>query len=105
MNTSGEGRYKVWLKKEEIGEDLVYILGGGERSHIGSVVVKEPGEESKFIKLEGHYDHVVLEPIAVKACDKYGKTVVAVGGVHVDNASKDEIDLLIYNCREFLECI
>jgi len=105
MNTSGEGRFKVWLKKEEIGDDLVYILGGGERPHIGSIVVKQPGEGSKLIKLEGHYDHVVLEPIAVKACGKYGKTVVAVGGVHVDNASKEEIDLLISNCREFLECI
>ena len=105
MITSGEGRYKVWLSKEELGKDLVYILGGGEKSHIGSVVVKEPGREPKIIKLVGHYDHLVLEPIAVKACEKYGKTIVAVGGVHIDNASKEEIDLLISNCREFLECI
>jgi len=93
MNTYGEGKYKVWLRKENIGEDIVYFLGGGERSHIGSVVVARPGEEVKAIRLEGHYDDVVLKPIAEKACKKYGVTIVAVGGVHVDDATQEEIVL------------
>ena len=39
MITSGEGRYKVWLKEERIGNDRLYILGGGEKPHIGGMVV------------------------------------------------------------------
>ena len=64
-----------------------------------------PGEEARVVKLEGHYDHIVLEPLAKEACERYNRTVVAVGGVHVDNASKEEIDILVKNCRELLKCI
>ena len=105
MITSGEGKYKVFLKEFKNGDDLVYILGGGERSHIGGIVICEPGKETQSIRLEGHYDDIVLLPIAKEACKKYNKKVVAVGGVHVDNASQEEIDLLVKNCKELVKCI
>ncbi len=105
MNTAGEGKYRVWLKEEILNGDRIYILGGGEKPHIGGLVVMEPGKEAKVIKFEGHYDHIVLEPIAEEACKKYNTKIVVVGGVHVDNASKDEIDLLVKNCRELTKCI
>ena len=34
-----------------------------------------------------------------------GQKVVAIGGVHVDNATKDEINLLVENCKELVKCI
>jgi len=103
MLTSGNGKYKVWLEKEKIGENLLFILGGGEKSHIGGVVICEPGKKSQTIRLEGHFDDIVLKPIAETACKKYNTKVVAVGGVHVDNATKKEIDLLVKNCRAFIK--
>ena len=105
MITSGEGKYKVFLEEKKIGTDLIYVLGGGERSHIGGIVICEPGKETQAIRLEGHYDDIVLKPIAEAACKKYKTKVVAVGGVHVDNASQDEIDLLVKNCKELVKCI
>jgi hypothetical protein len=105
MITFGEGKYKVWLDKQFIGEDLVYLLGGGERSHIGGIAVCEPGSEAKIIRLEGHFDDIVLKPIAEEACKKYNKKVVAVGGVHVDNATEAEINILVENCKELIKCI
>ena len=85
MITSGEGKYKVWLEQKNIGNDLLYVLGGG--------------------RLEGHYDDVVLKNIAEAACKQYKTNVVAVGGVHVDNATKDEIKLLIKNCNDLVKYI
>jgi hypothetical protein len=105
MITSGEGKYKVFLKEVKNGNDLVYILGGGERSHIGGIVICEPGKKTQSIRIEGHYDDIVLLPIAETACKKYKTKVVAVGGVHVDNATKEEIDLLVKNCKELIKCI
>lgn len=105
MITSGEGKYKVFLEKKKIDNDLIYILGGGERSHIGGVVICEPDKESQVIRLEGHYDDIVLKPIAEAACKKYNKRVAAIGGVHVDNATEEEIDLLVKNCKELVKCI
>lgn len=105
MLTSGNGKYKVWLKQEKIGENLLFVLGGGERSHIGGVVICEPGKKVQSIRLEGHFDDVVLKPIAEAACKKYKTKIVAVGGVHVDNATKEEIDLLVENCHAFIKKI
>ena len=105
MITSGEGKYKVFLEKKEFDDDLIFILGGGEKSHIGGVVICEPKKNPRVIKLKGHYDYTVLEPIAVKACKKYNKKVVVIGGVHVDNATEREIELLVKNCKELLKCI
>jgi hypothetical protein len=48
---------------------------------------------------------MVLEPIAAEACKKYNKKVVAIGGVHVDSASEEEIDLLVKNCKELIKYI
>ena len=105
MITSGKGKYKVWLKRENIGNDLVFFLGGGERSHIGGVVICEPGKPAQAIRLTGHYDDVVLKPIAEIACKKYKIKVVAIGGVHINHASKQEIDLLIENSKKLVERI
>ena len=105
MITSGEGKYKVFLEKKELNSDLIFILGGGERSHIGGVVICKPGKKSQIIRLEGHYDDIVLKPIAEAACKKYNTKVVAVGGVHVDNATKQEIDILVKNCKELVKFI
>jgi hypothetical protein len=105
MITSGEGKYKVWLEQKKIGHDIIYILGGGEKSHIGGIVFCEPNKETKVVLLEGHYDDIVLRPIAEAACKKYKTKVAAVGGVHIDNATKDEIELLVRNCNDLIKDI
>jgi len=105
MITSGEGKYKVFLEKHQLDDGLIYIIGGGEQSHIGGIVLCEPDKKPMVIKLGNHYDHIVLEPIAKEACKKYKIKTVAVGGVHVDNASEEEIDLLVKNCKELIKCI
>jgi hypothetical protein len=105
MITFGRGKYKVWLKREKIGDDLVFFLGGGERSHIGGVVIAEPRKKVKAVRLPGHYDDIVLLPIAKAACEKYKTKAVAIGGVHVEHATKKEIDLLVENCKELAKRI
>jgi len=105
MITSGDGKYKVWFEEKKIGDDILYVLGGGERTHIGGIVVCEPNKDSHVVRLEGHYDDIVLKPIAEEACKKYKTKVVAIGGVHIDNATKEEIDKIVENCRKLVKCI
>jgi gallate decarboxylase subunit D len=103
MLTSGEGRYRVWLQKQELGDDLIYTLGGGERPHVGGVVLKVPGQDVRTLSFSTHRDLDVLVPIAEAASLKYGCTVVAVGGIHIDDATKEEIGILVGNVRELLK--
>lgn len=105
MITSGDGKYKVFLNRISLEDDRIYILGGGEKSHIGGIVICEPKKEPSVIKFNDHYDNIVLKPIAEAACKKYKTRVVAIGGVHVDNASKEEIEILVKNCKELIKCI
>ena len=103
MLISGKGKYKVWLEQKKIGKDLVYFLGGGEKPHIGGIIVCEPGKKIKMIKFKDHYDYIVLKPIAEAACKKYKTKVIVIGGIHINNASKYEIDIIVENCRDFLK--
>ncbi|MEA1993003.1 MAG: hypothetical protein U9N35_01210 [Euryarchaeota archaeon] len=105
MITRGKGRYSVWLEEKKIGNDRVYLLGGGEKPHIGGIVICEPNKTPRVIELEGHRDTVVLKPIAEKASEKYSTTAVAIGGVHIENAKKEEIDRIVKNCRSMISCI
>ncbi len=105
MITSGKGKYRIWLKQYSIGVDNIYFLGGGEESHIGGVVICEPGKKINIVRLENHYDYVVLKIIAEKLFEKYNKKIIVTGGIHIDNASKDEIKIIVENCRRLAECI
>ncbi len=106
MITAGEGRCKVWLRREDMGKDIIYLVGGGERPHIGGAVLMSTGmERPEAIQLGTHRDHEILEPIALEAHKKYHTTVIAVGGIHIDNATQEEITKIVENCKELLKCI
>lgn len=99
MITAGKGKYKVWLKEISHGNDLVLFLGGGERTHIGSIVLCEPGKEPITLNRKGHFDWMVAKPIAKKISNKKMKPVVCIAGIHLDKATKEEIRLLKENCK------
>ena len=99
MITFGEGRTRVWLEVQEIGEDIVITVGGGERPHIGGVVLKVPDEEVRTMPIGTHRDLEVLIPIAEATFEKYGKAVVVAGGIHVDDATPEEIQTIMENCE------
>jgi len=105
MITSGEGRYKIYLERKDLSNDILLVMRGGEKPHIGSVVICENEKISESIKFGEHKDYIVLEPIALAAAKKYKRKVVAIGGIHIEAASKDEIELIIKNCKELEKCI
>jgi len=105
MITRGTGKHVVHLEKLKVGKDLLLIVRGGEQPHIGSVVLCEPDKSVEIIRVGTHKDHIVLRPLVKKACEKYNTTIVAVGGIHIDNATKKDIDLVIQNCKELESCI
>lgn len=105
MITSGEGKHQLWLKRHDIEDHIVYIVGGGEQSHIGCVIVCEPGKETKMIIRGSHKDHMVLRPLAEYACKKYNTVITVIGGIHIDDATKADIDKIIHNAKELTICI
>lgn len=101
----GEGKHRVFFDKVIVDNDLILIVGGGETSHVGGVVICEPDQPLQMLALTGHKDITVLQPLAIAACRKYKRRVTVLGGIHIDNASKDDITAIINNCKQLEEYV
>jgi len=83
-------RLVAWI--HEVGEDLIVAVGGGERPHVGSVVLAQPyrsklrpGEFSascSVLTIPPHKEEPLARGIAVRLAKSLGKVVVVTAGVH-----------------------
>lgn len=105
MVSHGEGKFRITAGIHRIGRDTVLLVMGGEKPHAGCVVTCEPDKASGSVassvhSFAGHREEQVARPIAEAVCRKLKAKVVCICGIHVDNASKGEIALLVKNTNE-----
>ncbi len=98
-HTVGEGKHTVFFEKYLLDDDIVFIVGGGQRSHVGGVVICEPEKPMQVLGLPGHRDVEVLRPFALAAREKYRTRVTVLGGIHIDDANKEDIKIVIEHCK------
>ncbi|WP_287582269.1 hypothetical protein [Candidatus Borrarchaeum sp.] len=108
-DTIDEGKFKVNLHAITSGDDLTVIIGGGVKPHIGSVVIACPNK-SKNVNYtiwtdEGHKDNVIAEDIATELMKNFDfdKNVVVIAGLHIDHATKEDINRLVKNSNSLVE--
>jgi hypothetical protein len=99
MISAGEGRYSVRLESYAIGKDRLVVITGGEEEHIGSATLIEAKGHLQTMIKKGHQDHVISEKTANMIYDKMGEDLLVICGIHIDDASKEEIDILVYNAQ------
>ena len=109
----GKGKFEIRACAERIGNDAVIMIGGGEKPHAGCVVICEPDKATGKVtasvhNFTTHREEVVARPIAEAICRKIKARVVCICGIHVNNASKKEIALLVKNTellgKRLLKC-
>ena len=100
MISAGEGRYSVRLQSYNVGKDMLIVITGGEEDHIGSATLIEKKDHLQTIIKKGHQDHVIPERMANIIYDTIRKDLLVVCGIHIDDASKEEIDILVDNAQE-----
>ncbi|MCG6922345.1 MAG: hypothetical protein LJF15_14865 [Acidobacteria bacterium] len=86
---------------EEMGEDLVVAVGGGQRFHVGCVVLaqplpsKVPGKEwsasCSVLTIPPHKEEPIARGIATRLAEVLGRVAVVTAGVHDDNLDADGI--------------
>ena len=101
----GKGKHGITACIESLGGDVVLRIGGGQKPHAGCVVICEPDEASgnattPVHTFTTHREEAVARPIAESLCRKTGSRVVCVCGIHVENAGKKDIALLVKNAKE-----
>lgn len=104
----GTGKFLIRLLVTVTGNGLVVQLMGGEEPHVGAVVLSIPRPSlampgmlscnSFVLPLMGHKDDEIAKPVAEKIAVNYGRAVVVIAGIHVENATSEDIGRLTENC-------
>jgi len=111
--SAGTGNYRVTLQVLSTGgHGLSGFLYGGTQPHVGGVALVAPGTvlqghaqplsscDEWSLTVPGHKDFIVANAIAKKLCLATKEPVSISAGIHIDHASKAEIQTLIDNCLE-----
>jgi hypothetical protein len=84
-----------------MGQDLVVAVGGGQRPHVGSVVLaqpvpsKRPGKtrsaSCSVLTIPPHKEEPIARGIATRLAEALGRVAVVTAGVHDDRLDADGI--------------
>lgn len=108
----GQGKYEVTLQAIKSGGDLTVIIHGGEKPHIGAIAVSIPRPSLKnvaimsattsVITLVGHKEDDLAKEIAEDITKITHRTTVVIAGLHIEQASSKDIDILISNVNKLV---
>lgn len=102
---------KIVISKSFLGDDLLIVVRGGDKPHIGTTVLAVPRSSlsgdgsvsttSSVLNVSGHKDEMICRILAEKASKKYGVTAVCIGGFHIDDISAGQIEEVVDAVRNF----
>jgi len=101
----GTAKYKVEAEALYIGNDLIVCVYGGTKPHVGAsaLAVYEPERDSatvSVITVHTHRDDKVAAHFAKYISREMKCTVSVSAGIHIDNASPEELKMLWDNSVE-----
>ena len=106
--TCGTGRHIVNVSVHDTnGAGRAVFIKGGDRPHVGGVALASPGVKLHgrvlsgcdlwTMTVPGHKDVELAQKIAKKLCKATGEPVAVSLGIHMDNATADDINMLCDN--------
>ena len=111
----GSMPYTVHAEVRLLGEDVLVILSGGTKPHIGSIAAAHPrpsltdekiiSSTSSVYNFLGHKDHVIAQRVAEMLSSRLNRNVVAVTGFHIDKITQEGISRVVENCDELAKKI
>lgn len=102
------GRVDIDVKISYIGTDLIIIISGGDRPHIGSVSYGGQGFENKEFKkntlvYENHKEYIISQKFSQRIGEIFKGNYIISVGIHLDNITKEEIKIVKKLSDELLE--
>lgn len=112
----GMGRTELGIYAQAIEDHgLVVTIAGGERPHIGAVALAQPrpslrdphqrSATTSVLALVGHKDDEVARSMANQLAQASGRATTVIAGIHVDQATDEEIEQFRSLCRQAVERI
>jgi hypothetical protein len=110
----GSGQY-LTAGVEIVGDDLVVAVGGGQRPHIGCVVLAQPRRSRSradswsasctVLTIPPHKEEPVARGIASRLAERCGRVAVVTAGVHDDGLAREGIDIYLRLSEELAEAL
>ena len=99
----------------EMNKDVIITVGGGSFYHIGAVAVgfAHPSIKSQdkttstvsLITIPGHKEDLIVQNAAKTLSRLLNSSVVITAGLHIDNASENDIEVIVKNFYELINQI
>lgn len=109
----GEGKFHITLQIHETGgKGLCVFITGGEQSHVGGIALAVPRHKTSgdgltsdvsTLCVPGHKDVLLASQVASHLAIAVDETVSATAGVHIEKATREEIDLISKNAIEVVD--
>lgn len=104
----GEGRCQISLILQDTGNGINALLTGGEKPHVGGVVLALPRPSLRgdgwsadvyITPVPGHKDVEVARTVAESLARELRCSVVVTAGIHSDNLCPEELSQMIGHCE------
>ncbi len=93
--------YRIKVTVMEVGNELIAIVEGGDKPHIGSIAIaipcfslKDSSSTSSTVSvynLVGHKDDRIASPLADLITRTFNRVTVVLAGIHIDQATEQDI--------------
>ena len=110
--THGHDKYQLEALVGISGSDIFLMIGGGTRPHIGCIAVaichptlKDPNRISSsasVITIPGHKEDEIARNAALRLSKTLKTNIVITAGIHVDDASPEDIEILVSAFNEII---
>jgi hypothetical protein len=99
--SASQGTRRLWAVATRAGADLAVVVGGGERPHVGCVVVAQPHRSaarpervrvtSSVLSIPPHKEEALARPLAEALARATEGVVTVSAGVHDDDLTPEGI--------------
>lgn len=99
-------KYEITAAACSCGRDWSVTVCGGTLHHVGAMAIAYPSEQGVMLKTAAapdHRDDTAAKIFAEMMSERLNCNISVSAGIHIDNASKEEIHLLLENCRQCCE--
>jgi gallate decarboxylase subunit D len=99
-----KGRLRLEARSQEVGEDLVVVLWGGSRPHVGAVALaltrpslknkRKQSATASVLTVLGHKEDQTVKTVAEGLAAALKRNVVVTAGLHWDRLTEAEIGVV-----------
>ena len=102
MSQAEKSPFNIEIRLERMGKDYLFLVSGGE-SHIGATATAYFAEGKMHTELAvvlGHKEDRLALEFAGLACSRLNAAVTVVMGIHIEKATRSDIELAVQTVRD-----